>query len=469
MNNKTILMRPFLTLLVTVAFIAAGLTSCKKDWLDAKPQQSLTVPTTISDFQGVLDDIGTMNVSGFLLEIGADDHYTPASVLPNLSQLTITSYLWAYEGWGDQADLTPWSATYTQIFKANLVMEGLSKIPKDQYNTQAWNNVYGSALFYRAFAYNVLLHLFAKQYNPATAGSDLGVPLRLEANVSQIVGRSSIQKVYDQIISDLIASKDLLPVTPQYKTRPSKPAVFALFARMYLFMQDYPKAFQNADACLQMYKTLLDYNSRPIQTSQSTSAFPPYDQNPEIIFYETVGSSTALTQANATIDSVLYPLYAADDLRLAHFFRTVTADNNRKVWMGSYTQAATSNFHGLAVDEMYLIRAECQARAGDYVNAMKDLDTLLVKRWKTNKYVPTPVANADQALVKILLERRKELTWRGLRWLDLRRLNNDSRFAKTILHFGIGQTITLLPNDNKYVWPIPNSEILFSGIEQNPR
>jgi hypothetical protein len=56
-----------------------------------------------------------------------------------------------------------------------------------------------------------------------------------------------------------------------------------------------------------------------------------------------------------------------------------------------------------------------------------------------------------------------------LRWIDLRRLNTDSRYAVTLTRNLNNQIYTLPPNDQRYVLPIPDLEIKLSGIEQNPR
>ena len=58
-----------------------SLISCKKDWLDAKTNKSQDIPTTVEDFQAILDNTGVMNNRApFLTEISADDFYlTPAS------------------------------------------------------------------------------------------------------------------------------------------------------------------------------------------------------------------------------------------------------------------------------------------------------------------------------------------------------------------------------------------------------
>jgi hypothetical protein len=137
-------------------------------------------------------------------------------------------------------------------------------------------------------------------------------------------------------------------------------------------------------------------------------------------------------------------------------------------FIGSYS-GSLLYFDGLATDELYLIRAECNARSGKTTEAMNDLNDLLITRYATGHFTPLTASNAGNALDQILTERRKELVLRGLRWSDLRRLNKDPHYAVTLTRTLNGQTYSLPPNDNKYVFPIPDDEIKISGIPQNPR
>ena len=77
---------------------------------------------------------------------------------------------------------------------------------------------------------------------------------------------------------------------------------------------------------------------------------------------------------------------------------------------------------------------------------------------------------ADAALTLILDERRKELAFRsGLRWSDLKRLNQDSRYAKTLSRKIGGQSYTLAPGDKRYAFLIPVSVVQMDGVAQNSR
>ncbi|MNT13620.1 SusD family protein [compost metagenome] len=94
---------------------------------------------------------------------------------------------------------------------------------------------------------------------------------------------------------------------------------------------------------------------------------------------------------------------------------------------------------------------------------------MLKKRYKnTVPYIPITAVSKEDAIAKILIERRKELVWRGLRWSDIKRLNKigSEITLKRILN---GTDHVLLPNDPRYALPIPDDEIVRSGIDQNLR
>jgi len=378
-------------------------------------------------------------------------------------------------GWSE------WNDPYRQIETANIILEGLEKITPDQSTQTEWNDIKGSALFYRGKALFDLVQHFSKPYDPTTAVTDLGVSIRSTSDINVPTTRSTLKECYDQIIADLNQAVQLLRLTPSFKTDPSLPAAHGLLARIYLSMRKYELAFTHADACLQKYNTLLDYNTVNQQTSNNipfgsaTVSGPLYTlgplTNPEIIFYGWLGSNYSFFFAPTdNVDISLYNSYATDDLRKAIFFRN--NGNGTYSFKGHYsgtTGVLAKSFGGTSTNEIYLIRAECFARTGNVPAAMADLNTLMMKRWKNTVPYPTITAtNAAEALQKILTERRKELIYRGLRWQDLRRFNLENANI-TLTRVIAGQTYTLPPNDPRYVLPIPLNIIQITGIQQNPR
>jgi tetratricopeptide (TPR) repeat protein len=251
-----------------------------------------------------------------------------------------------------------------------------------------------------------------------------------------------------------------LPVSQDYATRPVKWAAFAALARVYLSMSNYEKALDNADSALSISNALLDYHSI------GDSVLPDFSQNPEVLLY--CRTATADLGAEiAKVDSVLYQSYSANDLRKKYFFQL--RGRNRYSFKGSYGNGKTALFSAPASDEIYLIAAECEARLGNRDPAMQLLNDLLQKRFVRGSFRDYVALNAGQALEIILKERRKELVMRMTRWGDLKRLNKDPRFAVKITRYYQGQAYQLESNSNLYCWPIPDDEVLVSGIAQNPR
>src|SRR5690606_21974058 len=112
-------------------------------------------------------------------------------------------------------------------------------------------------------------------------------------------------------------------------------------------------------------------------------------------------------------------------------------------------------------------------RAGRTPEAMEHLNHLLSNRWAADHFAPLQVSGSEECLRLILEERRKELLSRGVRWSDLRRLNKDPRFAKTLVRVidngSNPTTYTLPPNDPRYVFLIPQEVIRITGMQQNLR
>lgn len=472
--------------------LVSGLLSCKKSWLDGKPKTELVIPTTISDYQAILDN--TIQSAGYntespsLGEAGAGDFYIPTNRWPNVTQeKDRNAYTWSYSDdfYGGITNLADWLLPYERIFKANVVLEGIEKIsPKTNLEKVAWQQVKGSALFFRAINHYNVAQIFCGDYQNTTANQDPGIPLRLSSDIYVPSVRASIGQTYTQIIEDIKAAESLLPVSAPvpngllYKLRPTKTAANALLARVYLSMSDYENALQYATKSLSLYDTLKDYNSYQYSFPPAATAVPLFETsstgyNPEVILNMRLISTPLLSTANLVVDSNLFKLYNVNDRRRDVFFKTSPALTGGYTIRGTY-DGSTSLFDGLATDEIYLIRAECNARKSDTASAMADLNKLYRKRWRTTGPTPQPyqrisATSSADALIKVLLERRKELVFRGVRWSDLRRLNRDPQLAIILTRVTDGHTNILPPNDLRYVLPIPDNVVLLTGMPQNPR
>lgn len=443
----------FLFILISITF-----TGCKK-YLDKSPDKQLVIPSKISDLQALMDDNNKMNSfqagSG---DASSDDYYLTYSDWSTLStQGNRNQYIWGPELYFESRS-NEWSNTYNVVYSCNIVLEECQKFDPSN-ETAIWNNTVGMAYFFRGYSFWKALQLWSKAYDGSTAENDLGIPLRLNSNFNERSVRSSVKDSYDQAISDAKASVRFLPKYAVHPYRPSQAAAYGLLARIFLSMRDYEKANLYADSSLQIFSALLNYNDL---SSAATYPIPRF--NKETILHLIMPFPSPLNPSRAKIDTVLIRSYAADDLRKDLFFR-LNPDGSY-AYRGTYEQG--NFFTGIVTDEMYLVRAECRARKNDIAGAMSDLNTVLVTRWRINKFVPFTANTAQQALDIVLSERRKELIFRDLRWTDIKRLNKEGRNIN--LRRVLNNVIYDLPaNDPRFALPLPALVIDFTGMPQNPR
>jgi hypothetical protein len=439
------------------------LSSCEK-YLDKKSNSALVTPQKLEDFQGLLDDGAIMNIrtTPSYSESSTDDFFLLPATYTSLTEGNRNYYAWQPYLYNFSND---WSKAYLAIYNSNLCLDELPGIATHSGNQQAWDNIKGSALFYRAFYFAHLLWTFTKAYDEQSSTTDLGIVLRLGSDFNIPSVRSSVQQSYDRVLEDAKTAITFLPAHPQHVYRPSKAAAYALLARVYLSMRKYPQAALYADSTLQLKNQLMDYNGDSDINGNISAAVPFKKENKEIIFYTEMNTTFGLhVPARAKIDTLLYSSYDVNDLRRTAYFR---ANAGYQQFKGSYAANASLFFSGIAVDEVLLIRAECRARTNQIPEAMEDLNTLMKKRWRnTISYPEITADDAMEALNKILEERRKELIMRGVRWMDIKRLNKDNRAI--VLRRNIeGRIISLEPNAAYYALPLPYDIINITGLQQN--
>lgn len=447
----------FILLLLTTANF-----SCKK-YLEAKPDQKLAVPTSLVELQGLLDNYSVLNqTSGGAGEACADNYYMELSNWQSLPYLDLQRmYTWEKENlFAQDGRVNEWNVNYTAVYYCNTVLGALNNIPRTSANKNNWDNIKGQALYFRGqFLLRTVL-TWALAYDPLTSSQNLGIPLRLNEDFNEPTTRANLEASYQQILQDFRQSAALLPTAVSHPARPCKPAAFGLLARTQLAMSNYRMAELSADSCLMLYPSLLDYNEINVNAS-----FPFQQFNKEVIHWSRIIAPRMLNQSNAKISPELYSSYRENDLRKIAFFR---ANADGSATFKGYYEGAAANFGGVATDEIMLTKAECAARNGNLTAALQALNTLMVKRIRKDQFVPLTASGNKEALTLILNERRKELLMRDLRWMDIKRLNNEG--ASISITRKLGEQIFTLPaNDNRFALPIPEDVITLSGIPQNPR
>ncbi len=386
-----------------------------------------------------------------------------------------------------------WFACYHAIAACNQALETISKA----LNQNDYANLRGEALVARAYAHFMLVNIFAKFYDQATAASDPGIPYvtEPEKNFIRQYSRGTVASVYDQIEKDLLEGlpyiDDKIYKVPKYHF--NRAAANAFAARFYLYKKDYNKVIQYASQAVP--NNNFRPNLRPWNTEYSTIGLneiaPRYakaTENANLLLAETasywfrtnIAARYALSPA--VRDQILRDVPAAGGQwafatgfyvdnhiivpKISEYFVSVSVNaeiGNGFVMVPLFT-----------VEEVLFNLAEAYTYNGDFTTAINLLNDYLSTRIqnynssylltaaKINAYYGT--VNTQQGLINTLLDyRRSEFVHEGLRWFDI------LRYKLPVVHQTItGETYTLAPNDLRRVFQIP-ATAKQSGIEQNPR
>lgn len=423
----------------------------------------MEIPSTLADCELLLNDFTAMNMSYAVMPIvmGEEFYYNTEDWQAISDMDERMGYIWADE---PVVGSLNWQGPYKTIYVSNQIIAIYNKLSEEDKSSEQGKQILGNAHFFRAFAYQQLLELYTLPYNEATASNELGLPLKVTPDVVAVDGRASLAATYDHVVQDYKQAINLLKPTSIAKSRPTKGAAQAGLSRLYLDMQDYEKAYLYADSAWNMQPTLIDYNT-----------LDPYDEmaipknNQEIFFTALTGYSESIGVFSNRINPDLIDLYEPSDLRMSIFFQYNDFDPGTYGYKTNYDQSYIGTFIGLTTSEILLIRSEAAARIGKSAIALAGINLLRQHRFAPENYQEVHWGNAI-LLQEILKERRKELVFRGRRWADVKRLNQDAATQRTLTRTVEGQSYQLAPGSLKFAALIPQLVTqLNPTIEQNKR
>lgn len=313
---------------------------------------------------------------------------------------------------------TWWDSSYSQIYAANAVIEGVAASTKLKQEDK--DRLIGEAKFARAFLHFYLCQIYG----------DIPYVTTTDYKFNSTITRQSITEVYSKITADLEQAVLLLPL--QYidpaRTRPNFYAAKALLARVYLSQHNWPRAAENASEVLnntQIYQWITELNDVFLKESTTTiwqyaprSATRNTDDGTTYIFNSGPPLAVALT-------SDLLNAFETGDQRKVKWIRTRAKGTS--IWYHAYKYKKTGSNTPqteftvvLRLAETYLIRAEARAQQGELSGSKEDLNKIR----NTAGLANTTAATKEEILEAILRERRVEFfTEFGHRFLDLKRFD----------------------------------------------
>ncbi|MEM9679463.1 MAG: RagB/SusD family nutrient uptake outer membrane protein [Bacteroidota bacterium] len=490
---------------IYLGILLVTISSCSDDFVDIDERGAATA-TTVEDLRLTLDGI-----NGAFVDNNDETllHYTEMFFTDEITHMSLASYNGIFAqpdrrayGFEDfiyneaEADLT-WNRYYKVISSANFVLNQVDDLP-DALGQR--DQVKGEALVYRAFAYLWLVNIYADNYTDATAQNSMGVPIITEFGDPTVsLVRASVDDVYDLIINDLNEATVLLSGSTGSVFKPGAAATYGLLAKAYLQMGKYDLAKENADEALAINNSILDYNTLPIAPVAINFDFvnlslwsprPGESENPETIFYfnNQYGLDFASLQGGTfvSLDPNYFPVtsstsFVSDDVMALgspfdiRFSRMIFNTNGDNRFLGYGDFRVTRGIpKGINTAELTLIKAESEARTGDFNTAMAILNDFRSKRFFNfvpGAYILT-ATNPDEAIQHILDERQREFMLRGYRMFDIKRLNahHNTNISATHVIPTDGSSVTLEANNPKWNAAIPPAEILLAPeLIQNPR
>ena len=485
-------------ILIAVTFLSL-ITGCKKEYYNVGPTGDVdegAIYTTTGNAANVINGIyrylysrysaqnqpGQGGVMLMLDFMGEDVHqanatwYTPGNGTGGWVNQKNDSYLYVEY---------PFRLYYRCIGNANALIENIDAAEGTDADKK---RLKGEALTMRAWAYFNLVQIFAKRYDAtAVPNSQLGVSMPLSA-LEVKLPRSTVEEVYTQINKDLAdAITNFGTASPAksgaaFKSHLNLKSAWAIRARVALTMQNYV----NAAAYAQQVITL---GGHSLMTNAQYQAGFNDLSNPEWIWGAYVqddqgdtfgsymgqisynGNTTYVRGTPKRINSALYDQLTATDVRKTMWEPAPTAVNfplpasnfSRSPYMSRKFSIRNLPTIGdvpyIRLAEMYLIMAEAYAKTpGKEVDARAALFTLAVNR--DPSYVLS--TNSGQALIdEIMFHRRVDFWAEGLRFFDLKRLNQplDRTVVPNYVSASGGGTLQVPAGSNLWQFAIPIAEI----------
>ena len=409
-----------------------------------------------------------------------------------------------------------WSSHYSAIKNYNIAIQQCGMV-EDEALLPSVNVLKGMALFCRASSYLTLARAFSADYDPATAATELSVPLILVYDQLEKPVRATLEEVYNQIIQDLDEAELLLEEAAQdgpvginsgsvdlmgqvRAVAPTVDAVKALKARYYLDIHDYESAASMAedvidsDAGYALSASVEEMKKEFMDDEGNESIIRLYASKAEgavgCTLYTGVNSTDAegkFFQPSFIPSQVIVNAYNNSDLRKQVWF---PVDMYPVKVQGTLYEGITmfTKFIGcpslqsgenetgahyskpLMLAEMYLIAAEAYAQDGNESAATEILNELKIAR-KAGTV-------AGDIMEEVKLEWLRETVGEGQRincikrWGDGLPTRPAQKAAENIVANTPESDYTgrdLASNAHTLVWPIPSYEIKISpALIQNP-
>lgn len=511
---------------IITLLIAALSTACDSQLEQVPSKQQDIIPTDVKYLQGFLSSSDYKHIHMNPIVVMSDDYVALKSFQEKSSRTFVSNDLQYPITWGmEELTLSTksddlWENEYSKIYIANTILDYLPEVNGTE---EEKKRLRGDAHFIRAYSYFILTSTYGLPYKADGSNKDeMGVSIYKAPSLSTYPERSSMEECYTFILEDLKAAEEELadiplgvaPVGNIAQWKASIPAVYSLMAKVYLTIGNFEQAKvyaqkaldNNGAASLVNFDTEMSYASdnvnQTVEVMEEEDVVKtevvkfPMTRNFDFGIYSWRESYfrrfvEEMNKVWLVPSDELVALYGADETEREYDLRWKYFYVENYSYTDSYFQGGGDPFKpaekivaykglnivGPSVAEMYLIKAECQARGTEgYAKAQETINKLRANRFAGD----TPAAIRDlsftskeDAIQKIINERRREMPFYS-RWYDLKRLaangdfdyipNSITREFYEVTASSVGpaeKTYTFSPQADfrKFAYPIPNKDI----------
>jgi tetratricopeptide (TPR) repeat protein len=458
--------------IILLSLLVLSVASCE-DYTDVTPKGALVIETAAQFHEMVSLPNRGYPINNFQY-LSDDQWMREANVIGRTPNIDIINF--TFDEATDRVSLMTGSSFYNQAYTyINRWNTIITLVDQSEGDANTKQIAKAEAKIYRAYDHFLLVNTYAKAYDPQTAVTDGGICIMDKFDLEAQPAKSTVAQVYDFIQKDIDEALPFLQEKPLDVYHPSLAFAYAFKAKVHLFKREIANAREAAEKSLSLNNQIFDMVAYNAQGGPTAVAVPAAN-NVEVLSYMYMTGYNEMNFAQSYIISPeLRTLFGTNDARFTLFFNSTSTTNldqgsNTAYWATQYTRYFYSTV-GMKTTEVYLMQAECYAREDKFTEAVDILNKIRAKRilsGTVNLVVPTTRAATMQLVIN---ERRKELLLGFNRFFDLKRLNNETEYAKTITRvFPIvnktvpQKTYTLQPNSRLYIIPFP-----LSVLSKNPK
>lgn len=435
-------------------------TSCD-DKLDITPK-GMTTLDNVADLELLLNyeysfGNGPLNDIGMVCNDGFPAWYDMAELVA--SPMTLE---YAYVKWDESIDRavlaesdSRYNSIYRQIYYCNVITE---KAPDATGSDAVRNLIIAEAKIKRAYFHYLLVNIYAKQYDEATAAQLGGVPYVDYVNMEVNKDKNTIAEVYAGILAD--CSDDVIAALPSNANvmRADKAFGNAVRAKVLMQMKRYDEAAHYAGEALR-YNNNLE-NRSATMTTESWEL--PWDNNNNYLY---IGGGARVSLTYTCMSKELAALFSPDD----YIRKYEVGWNGMPTWEDSAVEYAYPggmiytafsnvifNNYGIRTEDMYYLLAETNIRAGQVDDGLNYVDMVQLRRIEGYQALKGTGLSQAQAMRKMQEAKKVEMYGTYNNFFDCKRWNTEADYRTSITRdLGEYGTFTLSPDSPLWVMPFP--------------